>query len=273
MSNENRIRTEPATLWVGDAFSALEYVSLKSLVIQGMNPVLFCYDDVKNVPPGVTIKDANQIVGRDKIWVNKERNSLAPFSDYFRYLLLATTNYYWVDADVLALRPFDFVSDYFLAWHPPVLAVGVLSVPHNSPTLSDLIKACEKPNVNFPWLKRNKGRLEDLSEDSGAIAPEDLPYKALGPLALTWLMRKHGEERHALPAASHYPLQPKHILKPFHRVSPRINWEGAYSIHLFGSVQHRKFREMKTTLPPHGSFLEHMYKLFEVDPTAFDPDF
>lgn len=272
MRGSIRTRTEPATLWIGEAFSALEHVCLKSLVVHGMNPVLFCYDQVRNVPSGVTIKDANEIVPQERIWINKERNSLAPFSDMFRYHLLKTTDYYWVDADVLALRPFDFSSDYFLAWHPPVLNIAVLSLPHDSPTLTDLINACENPNVDLPWLRRHQEFLKTVAKPDGKLEHSDLPYKALGPRAITWLMKHHGEHVHALPQASHYPLQPRHIQKPHRRVSPLVDWDAAYSVHLFGSVQHKIFHERGSMLPPEGCFLEHIYQKFDVDPRDFAAD-
>ena len=270
MTEMTRERTDPATLWIGNALSALEYMCLKSLVVNGMRPVLYSYEAVKNVPPGVRCKDAEKILPRSRIFKNKERDSFAPFADVFRYQMLRETKFYWVDADVLALKKFDFRNDYFLAWHPPVVASGVLSLPRESSVLEDLIAACEKPNVELPWLRATaRASLQDQADKNGGVLPELLPYKALGPIALTWLLEKHGESHHVLPQQSHYGLWPREILKKYRRILPNLDIESAYSIHLFGSVQHRKIRERALEKIPPKSVLGYFAAKYEVDPVLY----
>ena len=51
------------------------------------------------------MRDANEILPQSQIFLNRERNSYAPFDDWFRYRLLAATDIHWVELDGVALRP------------------------------------------------------------------------------------------------------------------------------------------------------------------------
>lgn len=255
-----RTRTTPATLWIGERLSFIEVLSLKSMVDQGMKPTLYCYDDVGLVPEGVAIADAAAIMPRDRIFVNKERNSLAPFADLFRYRMLAETDYYWVDADVLALRNFTIEDDWLAGWFPPVVAIGVLSFPKSSPTLQALASISEGEALKLPWLAGRRRRAPVYK----SLA--DLPYKALGPLAVTELMKQNDEIGHVLPSRVHYPLYPRHILAPARRLMRKADFSESESIHLYASVQQTKLRESGLNVPPEGSVLAHFLKQAEIDP-------
>jgi hypothetical protein len=63
---------------------------------------LYHYGEVQNVPDGVVMKDAREIMP-----LNEELNNkcFAQFSDIFRYKLIYDKGGWWVDSDVLCLRP------------------------------------------------------------------------------------------------------------------------------------------------------------------------
>ncbi|SDX41501.1 hypothetical protein SAMN05444358_105191 [Ruegeria halocynthiae] len=261
----HRTRTEPATLWIGDRLGPIEQLSLLSLMKHGMKPVLYSYGALSNAPDGVVLRDADEIVPKARIFKNLERDSYAPFSDFFRYELLSKTDHYWLDCDVLALRPFDFETDYFVARHQHIVANGVLSLPKSSPTLSDLRKACDAPTVDLPWLKRFTNTLRAHQNKDGTIPKEKLPYKALGPLALTSLIHKHGEDSWVLPDSSHYAVQPRMILRRARRIRRLTDFSNAYSVHLFSSVQYRKLKSWGMDEIPPESFLGEALQEYGVD--------
>ena len=242
-----RTRTRPATLWIGGRLSAIEILCLTSVVRQGMAPVLFTYDEVLGVPQGVEVADASDILPRESIFLNVERQSYAPFSDVFRYTLLRDTDFYWIDADVYALKPFDFESDYFLAEFAPTVGIGVLSLPKTSPTLAALLDVCAAPRADLPWLSRFQETLEAEAGADGRVEIAQLPYKALGPLAMSWLLRQHGEYGQVLEQNTHYPLQPRQILRPAKRGRRTVRFADPMSVHLYGSVQHRKLQDAGVT--------------------------
>lgn len=260
-----RTRTEPASLWIGNSLDPIEQVSLLSQLRFGMKPVLYSYDRVSNVPDGVETRDAREIVPESRIFKNLERDSYAPFSDLFRYEMLAKTDHYWLDCDVLALKPFDFETDYFVAWHLPIINNAVLSLPKSSPTLAGLRSACDAPTMGLPWLKRFRASLDGLQNDDGTIPKEKLPYKALGPIALTSLMRTHKEDQWVLPEDSHYAVRPRMILRRARKVRRMIDLSNAYSVHLFSSVQYKKLKEQGLDEVPSDSYLGAILQEYGLD--------
>src|SRR3954467_14258102 len=89
-------------LWIGQ-LSPVEQLCLKSFVAKGHNVHLYTYDAIENVPQGVTLQDAAQILPPSQIFRNRRgrgKGSLAGFSDLFRYKLLLDKGGWWVDTDV-----------------------------------------------------------------------------------------------------------------------------------------------------------------------------
>ena len=97
---------EVQSLWVGPKLSILEVLCIKSFQKVGHTFILYTYEKVKNVPKGTIIKDANTIIKKKNLFDFK--SSLLPFSDIFRYTMLYKNGGYWVDLDMIALKPLDF---------------------------------------------------------------------------------------------------------------------------------------------------------------------
>lgn len=98
------------SLWIGHPLSILERLSITSFLRNHHEYHLYCYGDMA-VPVGALIKDANAILPESTIFSYQEgagRGSVAAFSNLFRYKLLLEQGGWWVDTDVVCLRPFDF---------------------------------------------------------------------------------------------------------------------------------------------------------------------
>ena len=97
----------------------LERLSIQSFLAHGHPYRLYTYDDVHGVPEGVEVCDASSVVPRSRIFVYQTdgvgKGSLSGFSNLFRYTLLAEHGGWWVDTDVVCLRPFDFESPTVIA--------------------------------------------------------------------------------------------------------------------------------------------------------------
>lgn len=100
------------SLWIGKSLSALECLSINSFLKHGHEFHLYCFEEVANIPPGVTVKEARHILPPEKIFKYREYDSYAGFSNLFRYKLLLEKGGYWADLDVVCLRPFDTEDDY-----------------------------------------------------------------------------------------------------------------------------------------------------------------
>lgn len=86
------------------------HLCMKSYVLHGNQPWLWTYQKLKNIPEGVIIKDANQVVPKDKVFLYTKdgKEDYAPFSDYFRYKAVYQNGGCWVDTDSILLKSFPF---------------------------------------------------------------------------------------------------------------------------------------------------------------------
>ncbi|WP_318522649.1 hypothetical protein [Photobacterium leiognathi] len=188
------------TLWIGSDLSRLEYICLNSFIKQGHEVYLYTYEDVKNIPPLVKVVDANKIISKEKIFTyggitGKGKGSYAGFANYFRYKMLSMyENTYWVDADVICLKPFVINSSVDICSESGSFinnaVVGVRDANH--PLFNELIKYCENPFEIKIWddykqiIKKVYGRF------IGGSSFEYLPWGTTGPKALTGFAKQFG---------------------------------------------------------------------------------
>lgn len=108
---------------------------MTSFVRAGHRYNLYTYGQLADVPAGVTLCDAGEILPQDAIFRNqlgKGKGSFACFSDLFRYKLLYERGGWWVDTDVFCLRAFDFAAPYVFGAEDKPVATGVIKVPPRS---------------------------------------------------------------------------------------------------------------------------------------------
>ena len=92
------------SFWVGH-IGTIERLAMSSYAKNGHPFDLYSYGvPYGDVPEGVTIKDARDIVPENDIW---EFNTPQQFADWFRWNLLYKKGGWWVDLDTVCLRPFD----------------------------------------------------------------------------------------------------------------------------------------------------------------------
>jgi len=148
------------TLWVGNELSDMERLSLTSFVKNGHDVVLYSYEDISNVPDGVTILDGNDILPEDMIFQYKDHKSFSAFSNYFRYKMLYEKGGWWVDTDVVCLRPFDFPEmNVFCSEDIPPFGTGnhhigscVIKFPMGSILAKEMFETCMlKDRENLKW--------------------------------------------------------------------------------------------------------------------------
>jgi len=96
-------------LWIGN-FSVMEQLCIRSFLAHGHEFDLYTYGPVVGVPDGTRIEDANEIVPYER--VAKFTEVGGGFSDFFRFSLLAKRGGWWMDMDMVCLRPLDFEEEY-----------------------------------------------------------------------------------------------------------------------------------------------------------------
>jgi hypothetical protein len=119
------------SLWIGRPLSLIEYLSISSFLQNGHKYHLYCYEEIKNVPPGTTLCDASEILPASQVFRYQSghgKGSVAAFSNLFRYKLLLERGGWWMDTDVVCLRPLDFVDTVVFAQeNRPKGALGAAS--------------------------------------------------------------------------------------------------------------------------------------------------
>jgi hypothetical protein len=171
------------SLWIGDRLSVMEQLSISSFLKNGHSFHLYVYNELKGVPDGVVLLDADQIMRLLKIFKYKDYDSYAGFSDLFRYKLLLEKGGYWVDTDVVCLKPFRLECDYVLAsekFRKYFLARPVLA------RASCVIKAPVGSRI-----------MEYCYAESAKRDPRELSWGELGPKLLTTAVKKFNLEGYA----------------------------------------------------------------------------
>lgn len=119
-------------LWIGNKLGIMERLTLASFIKNGHPFHLYVYNDISTpLPAGVELKDAHQIIPKEKVFSYKHKNqyghgkgSVSGFSDIFRYKLLFEKGNWWVDMDVTCLQPLKFAEPYFFRKHHDLPLVG-----------------------------------------------------------------------------------------------------------------------------------------------------
>ncbi len=110
-------------VWIGDSISPLEALCMKSFIENCMHVKLYVYNLLKGVPQDVELCDANCIIPKNEVF--KHKGSYAAFADLFRWKLMYEKGGYYVDTDVICLKPFDFREDVVIGWENE----GILLTP------------------------------------------------------------------------------------------------------------------------------------------------
>ena len=229
-----------ATFWAGSRMSAFEVACLSSFVRHGYSTTVYSYRDIENLPTGVSLRSASEIVEEKytSAFLIKGIPSLSHFSDLFRYRLFQATDEIWVDSDMYLLRPFDFELP------------ATLLARETERSLCGAIMR----------LDRNDAALHRLVQQTEAVAGRELTWGATGPRLLTTVFgpevvtNAYGPE---LFFPAHYDEFWKVFLPRF-RSECEAKCRDASTIHLWNNIV-TKMGVWKDVMPPSGSYLHHLF--------------
>lgn len=201
---------------MGGELSYLEKLCLASMVSVGHKTILYCYDDALDVPTGVEIRDAAEIMPR-KQFSRYANGSYALGSDLFRYALFARFPCVWVDTDMLLLHPITQQENYIFGWEDAkYINTAVLSIPPGSPMLHEILELISESPFFAPWWDEKQIAHQEEAVRRGApIGLADLPWATTGPKLVTYLASKHDVASSALPPEIFYPVHWRDYRLPF----------------------------------------------------------
>lgn len=191
----------------------MEQLSIASFLQNGHEYHLYVYDEVKNVPAGTVIKDANEILPAARIFQYKHQASYAGFANFFRYKLLLERGGWWIDTDVICLKPFDFVNEYVfsteLDQEREVISSGIIKAPAGSEVMAYAWGVCEQKD------------------------PQQLMWGETGPRLMTEAVKSFALEKYAKPPKVFSPLRFNEWRKV---LEPDVIDGDSYAIHLWNEM-------------------------------------
>jgi len=206
-------------LWIGPQLSVMEELSIASFLQNGHEYHLYVYDEVKNIPTGTILKDANEILPSSKIFQYKQRPSYAGFANFFRYKLLLERGGWWADTDTICLQQFDFPQQHVFATEIfrglEVITAGIIKAPNGSQALAYAWEVCQTKD------------------------PELLVWGETGSKLMAQAVRKFSLEKYLMPHHVFCPLahhEWRQVLEPQVEVGLDLS---SYAIHLWNE----KWRE------------------------------
>lgn len=179
------------SFWHGAALSPYEQLCMKSFVDHGHHLYLYSYTSDLEVPRGVDILDAEQIVPRSDVFVYRQglgKGSVAAFSNLFRYELLYRFGDWWVDSDVVCLSDRVPEREIFLGWEDDeVIGSAILKFPQGHSFVRELIRAARLAGTDVQWGDTGPFLITGLAKDSDlgrAALPSHLCYPVSSRAAL-----------------------------------------------------------------------------------------
>jgi mannosyltransferase OCH1-like enzyme len=204
-------------LWIGPELSVMEQLSISSFLLNGHDYHLYVYDDVKNIPVGVVVMDANEILPSSRIFQYKRSPSYAGFANFFRYKLLLERGGWWADTDTICLKPFDFPDEYVFSSEinyrgREVVNNGVIKAAVGSAIMAYAWAICQSKN------------------------PARLVWGETGPRLMAKAVKKFGLERYKKTHQTFCPVdyeEWRQVLEPgFEALSD----DRTYAIHLWNEM-------------------------------------
>lgn len=248
-----------AGLWVGDTLSLIEQICIQSFLDHGHKFILYSYTPVHGAPRDAEVRDANEIMPSDQISYYAREKSPALHSNMFRYAMLRQTDYIWADVDMLALRPFDFQSDYVFGWESESLInTAVMKLPKSSQTLHQMSQFTPDTRQIDPNITKKFKRVKAWIKTFGrGTHISQWKWGTTGPIGFTKCLIASGEAEHALPIPVFYPIycnDHDRFLQPNGYAFDDIPDE-TYGVHLWGKFLRNTIATKYDGIIPPDSFL------------------
>ena len=201
-------RRPVASLWIGEKLHYLNQLCLMSHVKQGHPTTLYCTDTVSNVPDGVIVKPAGEIMALDRAVIAQTSESF--LSNVFRYKMIQRTEAIWVDCDAYCHRPFpdDMINIFAGHGFRGALNCGVVSIPKDGELIRVLLDYYDNLPAAPAWFNKQQKKKLEKQEASlpQAVRIYNAERTAFGPQAFTYFAQQTGDFDKALSHDYLYPV-------------------------------------------------------------------
>jgi hypothetical protein len=236
------------SLWIGKRLTNMERISIQSFLAHGHEYHLYTYGPVDGAPPGAIVKDAAAILPESMVFEYKEHPSVAGCSNFFRYKMLLEHGGWWVDTDVVCIKPFDFPGDHVFATERDqsgreFVTSGIIKAPRGSRVMEDAWAICQSKT------------------------PQGLRWGETGPELMHRLVFRTGLASCAKSADVFCPIDPARF---FEATVPRNSHTfppATHGVHLWNELWRRVGLDKDETYAPK-SLYEHFKKAYLVKTSA-----
>ena len=262
-------RRPVASLWIGERLHYLNQLCLLSHLRQGHPTTLYCTDRVSNVPEGVEVRPASEIMDLDRDIIAQTSESF--LSNVFRYRMIAATDAVWIDCDAFCHRPFPDGMQNIFAGHGfrGALNCGVVSIPRGGELIHRLLDYYDNLPEAPAWFNRQQRKKLDRQDAAlpQAVRIYNAERTAFGPQAFTWFAQQTGDYDKALSPDVLYPV-PFQLNDVFYDPHGRV--EGHFtpatlSVHLYTNGTRPWWRK---TVPLPNSYIARMCAEIGLDPAG-----
>ena len=262
------IRRPVASLWIGTKLHYLNQLCLLSHVQAGHPTTLYCTDTVVNVPDGVIVKPATDIMKIDRDIVSQTSESF--LSNVFRYKMIDATDAVWIDCDAFCHKPFPDEMTAIFAGHGMrgALNCGVVYIPPKGELIRQLLDYYENLPEAPAWFNKNTRKKLDKQPTNlpQAVRIYNAERTAFGPQAFTWFAQQTGDFETALSPDYLYPVpfQLNDVFyDPYGRVEGHFT-SNTMSVHLYTNGTKPWWRK---NVPLPNSYAARMCEQIGVDPS------
>ncbi|MGN7986075.1 glycosyltransferase [Pedobacter sp. 22226] len=204
------------SFWYGTSLSTMELLSISSFLKNGHNVDIYAYEEISNIPKGVNLLDANLILDKKNIFFDSS-GGIAAFSDWFRYKLLYEKGGWWVDMDMVCLKPFIIGDEY-------CFATENFSSNHQTDITCCVIKSPKKAE----FLKMILDYIESFPDH------KDIEWGTFGPKLIASVLRQFESKPFIQPVETFCPVDWTEMqsLTTERRIIP----ENAIGIHMWNNL-------------------------------------
>ena len=261
-----------AQLWIGGNLSYMEQLCAVSFRDAGHHVKMYTYGDVGNIPDGIEICDANEIMPLGNVIAHKRTGSPAPQADKWRYNMLAKTDdQIWADTDAYCVKKFTSPNGHFHGWESDKhINNGVVGLPSDSDTLAGLIDFTSDEYAIPDWFDEDlKAEMRAKKAAGDPVHVGEQSWGVWGPQALTHFLHKTGEHKYAMPIEALFPISFKRrrmMLKPNMDLSHYIT-DNTLSIHFWGRRMRMRIIERENGEPHPDSLIDKLIKKHGIVPS------
>jgi hypothetical protein len=239
-------------IWIGSKLGLIHAACLRSFVRHGHQTILHVYERPFDVPDGIELSDANELLPASQIIHYSRGGSPAISANLIRYEVLRRALGLYVDCDVFCLRPIQDADHIFGFETANSINNGVLKLPQDCQVLDEL-RRLKSGALIPPWVRPAHQLYYRWRAGLGVpVKIQDMPWGTTGPRALTWYLKQYGLDRHAEPIDVFYPLhydQVPLLLDPDLRIEDVIS-SRTRLLHLYNEkLRHMNLSQVPETSP------------------------